>query len=258
MIMSNNMYNILFILFLFLIIVLIFTYALYYNNHIFENFDNSRSEINKNIESIYYINLEKREDRKKEFLDNFNPNDESKIIRIRGHYYPENGAVGCLMSHINALNQALNDNINNKNDNILICEDDFVIKDMTYCNKMLELFFDNFENNKWDVIMLGQNTIDSKDTGIETENHEKIIKILNSQTASGYLVKKEYIPRLLKIYENDMNNYIKTGKWGNYYVDQSWKVLQKTDNWYSFYPPVGIQSGSLSDIETGLPKVGLE
>ena len=55
-----------------------------------------------------------------------------------------------------------------------------------------------------------------------------------------------------------MNNYIKTGKWGNYYVDQSWKVLQKTDNWYSFYPPVGIQSGSLSDIETGLPKVGLK
>jgi hypothetical protein len=81
---------------------------------------------------------------------------------------------------------------------------------------------------------------------------------LNSQTTSGYLVKKEYIPRLLKIYENDMNNYVKTGKWGNYYVDQSWKVLQKTDNWYSFYPPVGIQSGSLSDIETGLPKIGLE
>jgi hypothetical protein len=153
------------------------------------------------------------------------------------------------------LNQALNDDVN---DNILICEDDFVIKDMTYCNKMLELFFDNFENDKWDVIMLGQNTIDSKDTGIETDNHEKIIKILNSQTTSGYLVKKEYIPRLLKIYENDMNNYVKTGKWGNYYVDQSWKVLQKTDNWYSFYPPVGIQSVSLSDIETGLPKIGLE
>lgn len=245
------------IIFLFVLIFTIF----YYNinkNYKYENFDNSRSEINKNIKSIYYINLEKREDRKKEFLDNFNPNDKSKIIRIRGHYYPENGAVGCLMSHINALNQALNDNMNNKNDNILICEDDFVIKDMTYCNKMLELFFNNFENDKWDVIMLGENTIDSKDTGIETANHEKIIKILNSQTTSGYLVKKEYIPRLLKIYENDMNNYIKTGKWGNYYVDQSWKVLQKTDNWYSFYPPVGIQSGSLSDIETGLPKVGLE
>jgi GR25 family glycosyltransferase involved in LPS biosynthesis len=150
--MKGKFSNIIFILFLFLILVLIFTFVLYYNNHKYkyENFDNSRSEINKNIESIYYINLEKREDRKKEFLDNFNPNDKSKIIRIRGHYYPENGAVGCLMSHINALNQALNDDVN---DNILICEDDFVIKDMTYCNKMLELFFDNFENDKWDVIM---------------------------------------------------------------------------------------------------------
>lgn len=211
-----------------------------------------KQEINKNVESIYYINLEKRKDRKEEFLNNFHPNDESKITRIRGHYYPENGAVGCLMSHITALNNALNDN----NDNILICEDDFVIKDMNYCNKMLELFFDNIENNKWDVIMLGENTYDSKDTGIETGNHEKIIKILGSQTTSGYLIKKKYIPRLLKIYENDMNKYVKTGKWGNYYVDQSWKVLQKTDNWYSFCPPVGIQSGSLSDVETGLPKVG--
>ena len=236
------------------VLLFVFFHQIMKGVHNHENFDNSRTEINKNIESIYYINLEKREDRKKEFLDNFHPSDESKIIRIRGHYYPENGAVGCLMSHINALNQALKDD---ENGNMLICEDDFMIKDMNYCNKMLELFFENIENDKWDVIMLGHNTIDSRDTGIETENHEKIIKILNSQTTSGYLVKKEYIPRLLKIYENDMNNYIKTGKWGNYYVDQSWKVLQTTDNWYSFYPPVGIQSGSLSDIETGNPKVGL-
>lgn len=247
MIIAKNIINII------IILLIVFTSIYIYKviNYNYEGFDSSRPEIDKHIESVYYINLEKREDRKKEFLDNFNQNDESKIIRVRGHYYPENGAVGCLMSHINVLNKALEDDVN---ENILICEDDFVIKDMNYCNKMLNLFFDKI--NDWDVIMLGQNTIDSKDTGIETDNHEKIIKILNSQTASAYLIKKKYIPRLVKIYENDINNYIKTGKWGNYYVDQSWKVLQPNDNWYSFFPSIGYQSGSLSDIETGNYKAG--
>ena len=209
-----------------------------------EPFDTNRPQIN--VDSIYYINLEKREDRKKEFLDNFNPKDESKIIRIKAHYYPENGAVGCLMSHINALNAALEDD----NEEILICEDDFVVPNMEYCNKMLQLLNKNIEN--WDVIMLGQNTIDSKDTGIETPTKEKIIQIISSQTTSGYLIKKKYIPRLLKIYENDMNNYMKTGEWGNYYVDQSWKKLQAVDKWYSFVPSVGTQSNGYSDIQNGV------
>ena len=215
-----------------------------------EGFDNSRPAINKKIDAIYYINLEKRDDRKQEFLDNFNEVDESRIVRIKAHYYPENGAVGCLMSHINALNVALEDD---SGENILICEDDFTIKDMDYCNKMLDLLFKKIPD--WDVVMLGQNTIHSEDTGIETEKQEKIIKIINSQTTSGYLIKRSYIPRLLKIYENDLNNYVKTGEWGNYYVDQSWKVLQKQDKWYSFKPTVGVQKESYSDIQNGFINV---
>jgi hypothetical protein len=59
----------------------------------------------------------------------------------------------------------------------------------------------------------------------------------------------------LKIYENDLNNYVKTGEWGNYYVDQSWKVLQKQDKWYSFKPTVGVQKESYSDIQNGFINV---
>jgi hypothetical protein len=102
--------------------------------------------------------------------------------------------------------------------------------------------------------MLGQNTIYSENTGLETPEKEKIIKIKNSQTTSGYLIKRSYIPRLLKIYENDMNNYLKTGEWGNYFVDQSWKILQESDKWYSFEPTVGKQRDSFSDIENGFVK----
>ena len=72
-----------------------------------EGFDDGRKPIDSNIDAIYYINLNKREDRKKEFLDNFPAVDESRIIRVTAHEYPENGAVGCLMSHVTALSRAL-------------------------------------------------------------------------------------------------------------------------------------------------------
>jgi GR25 family glycosyltransferase involved in LPS biosynthesis len=217
-----------------------------------EGFDDSRAPIHPSIHTIYYINLQKRKDREEQFLNNFSTKDQQKIIRINGHYYPENGAVGCLMSHISALNRALND-ANDNGENILICEDDFHIKDINYCNKMLDLLFSNIEN--WDVIMLGQNTIESEDTGIQTENNEKIIRIKNSQTTSGYLIKKKYISRLLKIYETDMNKFLKNNEWENYYTDQSWKVLQPVDRWYTFNPPVAVQSPSYSDIQNGFINV---
>jgi len=216
-----------------------------------EGFDDKRNPISSHIDAIYYINLKKRKDRNQEFLDNFPSLNESKITRVPGHYYPENGAVGCLMSHITTLNQALQDS---KGENILICEDDFYIKDMDYCNKMLDLLFQKIPD--WDVVMLGQNTIDSKNTGIQTSNHEQIIRIVDSQTTSGYLIKKRYIPRLLEIYENDMLKYMKSGTWKNYYTDQSWKVLQKKDKWFSFYPTVAVQRPSYSDIENGY--IGIE
>ena len=235
-----------FVLIVLIIILCSLLFGSLFTYHNIETFNNTRPAITQKIDAIYYINLKKREDRNQEFLDNFPSIDESKITRINGHYYPENGAVGCLMSHINALNKALQ---NNKGENILICEDDFHIKDMVYCNKMLDLLFKKIPD--WDVVMLGQNTINSEDTGINTDKDEKIIRILNSQTTSGYLIKQTYIPRLLKIYENDMSNYLKTGEWGNYYVDQSWKVLQAKDKWFSFQPTVAVQRPSFSDIQGG-------
>ena len=234
---------------IFVLSVIIVSCLVYYLT--VESFSNDRPPIARRIDAIYYINLEKREDRKQEFLDNFSEVDENRIVRVNAHYYPDNGAVGCLMSHINALNVALKDG---RGENILICEDDFTIKDMDYCNKMLDLLFEKIPD--WDVVMLGQNTIDSQDTGIGTPEGEKIVRILNSQTTSGYLIKARYIPRLLEIYERDMNQFVKTGEWGNYYTDQSWKVLQAKDRWYSFQPTVGVQRASYSNIQNGF--MGIE
>jgi len=235
-----------------LLILVIYCIYVYIITKKIEGFNDKTAPLNQTIDVIYYINLNKREDRKNEFLDNFHSVDESRIIHIPAHYYPENGAVGCLMSHITALSRALEDN---NGDNVLICEDDFTIKDMNYCNKMLSLLFEKIP--EWDVVMLGQNTTQSEDTGIETETHEKIIRIKESQTASGYLIKKKYIPKLLNIYTRDLTEYMRTGKWGNYYTDQSWKILQPVDKWFSFSPTVGIQRPSYSDIQKGHTDYGV-
>ena len=67
-------------------------------------------------------------------------------------------------------------------------------------------------------------------------------------SSAKYLIQKSYIPKLLEIYEKDMQTYLKTNEWGEYYTDQSWKKLQKIDRWYSFTPSVAIQRASHSDI----------
>ena len=188
-----------------------------------------------------YINLEKRNDRKLDFLSNFQDYDtESNIIeRIDAVDTPENGRIGCLKSHIKALKYALTLDL----PYILITEDDFYIKDMNYAVNSINTFLKNFKN--WDVLMLGINKHIAEPTDIEG-----IIRIKSGGTASGYLVKKNYIPKIISIYERDLNKYNTTQEWSDEYcVDVSWVELQKVDLWYSFTPSIGIQRPSYSDIE---------
>ena len=75
-------------------------------------------------------------------------------------------------------------------------------------------------------------------------------KVISCQTASAYIVKCTYIPKLLKIYKKTQEKYLNkdvkiTHEECN---DQSWKILQKKDVWHSFI--LGTQIKSYSNIET--------
>jgi GR25 family glycosyltransferase involved in LPS biosynthesis len=221
-----------------------------------ENFDNTKTRFFEKIDEIYYINLEHRADRNELFLSNFSQVDENRIHRINGEYVKENGAVGCLMSHIKALEQALKDSDGVKEDkNILICEDDLYIPNLFYCNKMLDYAFNVLP--RWDVILIAHNTHNSEDTKYVTENNEKIIKIKHSATTAGYLIKKSYIPDLLEIYKRDYAEYLKNKKFiQEYCVDVSWVSLQQTGDWYAFIPRTASQRDSYSDIQKGFIATG--
>jgi hypothetical protein len=220
-----------------------------------EYFDYERDAFFDKIDRIYYINLKHRLDRKDEFLSNFSPEDEAKIRRIDAVFVEENGAIGCLKSHIRALQMAL-DESTNKDEIVLICEDDFYIKDIFYCNRMLEWAFNTL--SKWDVIMLAHNTHDSNDTEYKTEKGEKIIKINHSATGSGYLMRSSYVSKLLEIYKRDNDKYERTKEFKSEYCnDVSWVELQKKDNWYAFVPTIGTQRRSYSDIQKGVVDYGI-
>ena len=175
--------------------------------------------------NIYYINLDKRTDRKYDFLNQFKSVNYSKDNIIRVQAIENNiGTLGCLSSHIKALKLALKDSYLYA----VICEDDF-----TFRNQKLDLeeLLGNLINSKvdWDVMLLSQNR-----GLISSTIDNNICKIENSQTTSGYIIKKTYISTLLSLFEKLFEltkNYNKTPP-HNLCMDIYWKKLQKTDRWY--------------------------
>jgi hypothetical protein len=76
---------------------------------------------------------------------------------------------------------------------------------------------------------------------------------INVQTTSGYMVHKKFA---LKLHENFkegaqlLQESIEKGEpnCGLYCVDMYWKKLQEESNWYIFYPKLGKQSDSYSNV----------
>ena len=145
--------NLEFIIFIVLSVVLVI-YIAYYAKEQFENADAPHG-INQ-MDSIIYINLENRKDRKDllfkelEALDT----DMTKVHKVCGVYIPKNGHRGCVQAHILALELAQL----NKWDPVLILEDDAQLSvspedfNTILYNALKQL---NSENPDWNVLMLG-------------------------------------------------------------------------------------------------------
>ena len=104
------------------------------------------SSINK-FDGILYINLKNRKDRLESIENelirigaNFSS---SKIFRIDAILDKKNGHRGCVLSHLKAVNFA----IEKKWKNVLILEDDAIfIKDRLFISSYIDDFFQNFKN----------------------------------------------------------------------------------------------------------------
>jgi len=193
--------------------------------------------MSENIDRIIYINLDKRTDRLEQIVDEFKKfNLEDKAERFPAIYHPC-GIVGCGRSHLAVLKLAKE----RKYKNVLILEDDFhfvVSKDEFEYN--LKLFFENVK--EYDVCLFSYNL-----NKAESCDFPFLLKILDCQTASGYLVNQHYYDKLINLYENAIPLLELTGQHWIYANDQIWKQLQVIDNWYCFTTRLGKQKAGFSD-----------
>ena len=192
------------------------------------------------------INLDHREDRLMQFtesMDSFSGlyGHVHRLPAIKDTLLP---ALGCLKSHIAALTNFL---CYSEESFVAIFEDDFRFKGNP---EIIQPWLD--DASWWDAILL---------TGTLVTRYDKVIdnvsKVLQAQSAAGYIVRRDYVPKLiyclskyLPVFE-ELKKVEDTAKRDLYSFgcnDQSWKELQRIDRWYIANPLIGHQVESFSDI----------
>ena len=190
------------------------------------------------IDKIFYINLEKREDRRQEIeaeLANYGLIDNSE--RVDAIPTPHQGILGCTMSHLKALKLAKE----RQYKNVLILEDDFqfTITKQEFENQIAILFE---QGPSFDVCMISYNIQQSNPT-----EYPFLQKVLEAQTASGYIVHESFYDRMIELYEWAIPLLDQTKQHWNYANDQCWKRLQPNSRWYAFTTRCGKQRPGYSD-----------
>jgi len=190
------------------------------------------------ITNIFYINLEHRTDRKEHV--------ETELLKIGliGQRFNaikmDNGAIGCSMSHLKLLQDAVKHNL----DHILIVEDDITFLNPTLFINQINNFF-KLHNNSWDVILFAGNNIPPYQNIDDT-----CIKVSRCQTTTGYLVNGHYIKILLQNVKMGLTQLLNNPFQRNLFaIDKYWFILQSLHNWYLIIPPTVVQQEGYSDIE---------
>lgn len=194
--------------------------------------------MSQNIDKIIYINLPHREDRKQEI--------EQELIlfdllenaeRFPAIYTPGRGILGCTQSHLTVIKMAKERNYKN----VLILEDDFyfIVSKPEFENELTQFFDANIE---YDICMISYNLQRSEPT-----EYPFLLKVLEAQTASGYIVNNSFYDKMIELYEWAIPLLDQTMEHWNYANDQSWKRLQPNSKWFCLTNRCGKQRAGYSD-----------
>ncbi len=193
------------------------------------------------IDKVYYINLDKRQDRNIQILQElfkFGIN-KDKIIRVSAteHMY---GAIGCGASHIRVLKHALDKGYKN----IIVLEDDFefcVSQEIFHNN--LKYFLENYPEYK--ICCLSYNMI----KGIHL--NDTLIEAINAQTTSGYLINHTFYQDVINVFQEGIDGLAKGFHPSTHAIDMIWqrKLQGPGKKFYLMKPKIGKQRSSFSDIE---------
>jgi len=194
--------------------------------------------MSQHIPKIFYINLDKRTDRREEIekeLEQFNLLD--KAERFQAFYTPDQGILGCTQSHLAVIKLAKERNY----PQVLILEDDFyfVVSKDEFENELNQFFNVNIP---FDICMISYHLQQSQPTP-----YIFIQKVIEGQTASGYIVHNSFYDKIINLYEEAIPLLQQTGEHWNYANDQVWKRLQPNSNWYALTTRCGRQRPGFSD-----------
>jgi len=197
------------------------------------------------VDVIYYINLDYRTDRKLEFLDWIEDSGfpEKKIQRIQAVPTPGRGHIGCLLSHINALDAFLE----SSHKICMLFEDDYQPLKVEEFWSNIGLIFDS--GMDFDIVMLSYNELKSDETEVPF-----LRKVTHSFTASGLLLTREFAKVLNDFWKKDVKLLLEEENLTRrmcekYKTDVHWMELMPVSKWFCFYPRLGIQRPSFSDLQ---------
>ena len=183
---------------------------------------------------VYVINLDRRADRLKDF--------EAGMATIELPFKRfsaierKPGAIGCALSHLAIVKEARTLGLKN----VLVFEDDFtpLVSKSEFWDEIHHLFE---TQPNFDVCMLAY-AINK-----EEAYTERLIKVIDAQAASAYIVNACFYDTLIELYERSANLLEKTGRHWLYANDQAWKILQPSANWFACKKRIGYQRASMSD-----------
>ena len=189
------------------------------------------------IKHVFYINLEKRSDRK-EKVEKELSNIGISAQRFNAIQLTQ-GAVGCSLSHLKCLQRAKENNWSH----VMICEDDIQFLDPQLFINQLNRFLHN--HKKWDVILLAGNNLPPYKKVDET-----CIKVNHCQTTTGYIVQSHYFDNIINNIREGIEKLIREPDKPFFYaIDKYWISLQKEGDWYLIIPLSVTQRVDYSDIE---------
>jgi len=196
--------------------------------------------------AVFYINLDHRVDRKSQIEAEMETLNWTHLTtRIPAVYTPENGAKGCLLSHILALQTFLATGL----EHALILEDDitFVTNPKVHVEEFLD---EHKDSSSWDVLMLASATY------AQAPYKSYAIKVLSAQTTSAYAVTRPFAAKLLQFWESTIPRF-EDRLLGFPECDMSWKELQPCSNWFCIHPKLAVQRPGYSDIQKRFEDYGV-
>lgn len=203
--------------------------------------------------SCYLISLTHREDRRSKFVENTNQQgfELDTFEWINAIEDTDFGGLGCAKSHLLALTSFLT---STENEYCCIFEDDFNFRQSKdFSELLINRALADFHGCK--VFLLGGTFVTPIPTNSELETH-KINKVFEANSASGYLIKRKYVPQVMNAFMESilgMEEFRAASPrkviYDRFAIDQTWKRLQRTDDWYCSTPMLGEQIASYSDIE---------